>query len=384
MAHGTNTITAPVSMPGDIAAVLNIAGTDLQAICQSPAINMWAKWKPIAHATIGILSDSVRASNNYGIRNIPTWSNINKMKNFWLGIDQSSTNYPDCGIQPAYWDYNKPTSYFRLSDFSNAGKTAGYLHNAEPPIGKSMYSSYTIDSSGNLRINFNSAVNTDARTVQLGDLSYPRTLSKSIGNMYFGVMMRKSDGTTYAGTQTTTVSQIPTYGAYIDITGLTSAFNGTYTIFPFISADQFAFTSNLGQMTNGDFIALQEPEGIVVGSTATKVDINRLTAYRDTSSSTRLLYQESELQNDSYSVITVTIVYEVKNSSDTTIATITRTGINVPANSTISYSQALDLQSLSTLNAAAAVRATVTPTTGSYPVSTTAVCSVTSGPSPFD
>ena len=383
MSHGTNTISAPVSMPSDIAAVLNIAGTNLQEICQSPAINMWAKWKPIHYPQKEILSDSRRASQNYGIRNIPTWSNINKMINFWLGIDTTSTNEPDCGIQPAYWDYNKPTSYFRLSDFSNEGKTAGYLHNAEPPIGMSMYSSYTIDSSGNLRINYKQAVNTDSRAIQLGDLSYPRTLSHSVGNMYFGVVMRKSDGTTYAGTQTTTVSQIPTYGAYIDISGLTSAFNGTYTIFPFISADQFAFTSNLAQFTNGDFIALQEPEGIVVGSTATKVSITSLNAYRDTSASTRLLYQVIGLQNDTASTVTLSIVYEVKNSSDATIKTITKSGITISANGYMTYNEALDMESLSTLNSAYAVRATVTPTSGASPVSTTAVCSVTNGPSPY-
>ena len=383
MSHGTNAISAPVSMPGDISAVMQIAGTDLQAICQSYVINMWAKWKPIAYPQKETLSDSLRASLNYGIRNIPTWSNINKMKNFWYGIDTTSTNEPDCGIQPAYWDYNKPTSYFRLGDFSNAAKTVGYLHNAESPIGMSAEDSYIIDSSGNLRISYTYAVNNDARAIQLGDLTYPRTLSKSIGNMYFGVMMRKSDGTTYAVTQTTTVSQIPTYGTYIDIAGLTSAFNGSYQIFPFISADQISFTSDLGQLTDGDFIALQEPEGIVVGSTATKAAITNFNAYRDTSSSTRLLYQNIGLHNDSASHITVTIVYEVKNSADTTIATITRTGIQVNANSYLSYNQALDLQNLSTLNSASAIRATVTPTTGTTPVSTTAVCSVTDGPSPF-
>lgn len=370
-------------MPSDIAAVLNIAGTNLQEICQSPAINMWAKWKPIAYPQKETLSDSLRASLNYGIRNIPTWSNINKMKNFWYGIDTTSTNEPDCGIQPAYWDYNKPTSYFRLGDFSNAAKTAGYLHNAESPIGMSAEDSYTIDSSGNLRISYTYAVNNDARAIQLGDLTYPRTLSKSIGNMYFGVMMRKSDGTTYAVTQTTTVSQIPTYGTYIDIAGLTSAFNGSYQIFPFISADQISFTSDLGQLTDGDFIALQEPEGIVVGSTATKVSITSLNAYRDTSASTRLLYQVIVLHNETPSTVTLSIVYEVKNSSDATIKTITKSGITISANGYMTYNEALDMESLSTLNSAYAVRATVTPTSGASPVSTTAVCSVTNGPSPY-
>ena len=74
-------------------------------------------------------------------------------------------------------------------------------------------------------------------------------------------------------------------GAYVDINGLSSSFNGTYKVFPFISADQISFTSSLGGYTNGDFIALQEPETISVGSTIIRMSIleGSLNAYRDIS-----------------------------------------------------------------------------------------------------
>ena len=72
MSHQTNVINAPVTMPSDMAAVLRISGTDLQANCQAQQINMWAKYKPIQYSQVTQLSDSRRASLNYGLINIPT------------------------------------------------------------------------------------------------------------------------------------------------------------------------------------------------------------------------------------------------------------------------------------------------------------------------
>ena len=141
MAHGTTTIYAPVTMPTDFSAVMEIAGTDLQTNNMSGVINKWAKFKPIPYQAIGILTDAQRASRNYGLTNIPTWSNINKMSNFIFGIGDENTNAPDCGIQSIYWGYRTPiggaSEPFRLTDWSNAAKTLGYYHEAEAPVGAS-------------------------------------------------------------------------------------------------------------------------------------------------------------------------------------------------------------------------------------------------------
>ena len=132
MAHSTTVISAPVTMPADFSAVLGIAGTNLLDNNRSPFINKWAKFKPIPHSAIGILTDAQRASRNYGLTNIPTWSNINKMSNFIFGIGDENTNAPDCGIQSIYWGYRTPTGGssepYRLADWSNAAKTLGYYH----------------------------------------------------------------------------------------------------------------------------------------------------------------------------------------------------------------------------------------------------------------
>ena len=382
MAHGTNTISAPVTMPSDIAAVLQISGTNLQSICQSPAINMWAKYKPVQYSKVAQLTQAELESVNYGIYNIPTWSSIGKMANFWLGIDTSSTNAPDCGIQPSYWDYRRPSSYFRLSDFSNYAKTAGYLHNAEEPVGGTTASSFTINSQGTLRINYKSATNTDARAIQLSDLVYPQNIQSQIANFYFGVFLYNvNTGNKYAVTSNR-ISDLPTMGAWVDITGLTSSFNGTYKVFPFASSVQISFTSN--PQTTGSFVALHDWDEVGIGSTVTKLDILALNCYRDLNTSNRYLYQNINLVNNNAVDVTCNIAYEVFNSSGVQIgSTITKTGISVSAGASRVYSEPLLMDSSILLNQAASIRATVTPTTGSNPVSTYETCSVTDGPSPY-
>lgn len=127
MAHSSTVISAPVNMPTDLAAVLGISGTDLATACQSSAINMWAKYKPIAYPKVGIMNDSdfaadMGAGTSYRI----TW-----------GIKRiASYNYSDFEvngvIKTQVWTWNYPTggsgAPYRLADFN------GYYHRAVPPI----------------------------------------------------------------------------------------------------------------------------------------------------------------------------------------------------------------------------------------------------------
>ncbi len=127
MAHTSNTISAPVTMPADLSAVLGIAGTSLEANCKSSSVNIWAKYKPIAYPKVGIMTDSdfaadMGAGTSYRI----TW-----------GIKRiASYNYSDFEvngvINTQVWTWNYPTggsgAPYRLADFN------GYYHNAVPPI----------------------------------------------------------------------------------------------------------------------------------------------------------------------------------------------------------------------------------------------------------
>lgn len=388
MSTGTNIIYAPVTMPQDIAQILHISGTSLEAVCTSQAINMWAKFKPIEYNKKSMLTLAERASRNFGIINIPTWGNINKMANFWFSIDTSSTNAPDIGIQPIYWGYQKPTGYKRLSDFSEypiSSNRYGYFHEAEAQIGRSMYGEYTIDSQGNLRIIFNHG-GLDARTIRLDELTYP-TAGFNVGNMYFGCLLRKVGQNDFYAVTGPKISNVPSYGAYVDISGLTTAFNGEYEIFPMASADQIPFTSDTGQMTNGKWIALGEKETVGIGATIVRINIREqsFAAYRDTSQSTRNLFVNLTLVNDEYQgKLGANVVFDVFNSSGSVITTVTRsTTATIPAGGDYLMKTKIDMGSLSSLRSAFSVRAKATPDITGSTADTFALTTVTDGPSPY-
>lgn len=386
MSHGTAIIIPPVTMPSDFTAVLSIAGTDLGANNRASNINMWAKFKPIPYARIQILPDSTRASCNYGIINIPTWININKMANFWLGIDTTSTNAPDVGIQPIYWGYRTPTGGasepYRLTDWSNESGTYGYYHEAEQPVGGSVYTEYTIDSSGNLRLLFKNGAQ-DIRTIKLGELTYP-TAGFSINNMYFGVMMKKQGSSDVYAVTGPRISDLPSLGAYVDITGLSTDYNGIWDIFPMASADQIAFTKDLGQMTNGKFIAFNEKETVGIGATVVRMDVvpQTMYAYRDTSSSTRLLYTGLTIENVNSSQGSASVLFEVFDVNNNLLASNTVTVSGVSIGDWAHVVGNVDMGSLGNLRTAFSVRATVTPTNVTNYATSSDATTVSNGPSP--
>lgn len=379
MNYNNNLIKAPVVMPTDIAAVLGIDGTDLATLCVSDRINPWAKWKPIDYNTKGILTETMREAVNYGLVNIPTWINryANNMTNFVFGISRESANHPSVGDLPVYWGYQHPkggsNSPYRLSDFSNAAKTSGYYHDAQEPCGNSVSSEYTIGSNGNLTIAFRQGAIDDA-TIKLEELSIPGISSDSLGDMYFGVALYKqgtSPAVVYAGTRSTPISTQP-FETSLAITGLSSSFNGTYAIFPFLSSIPITFTNSLGQ-TRGHFIALHtEVEVVGIGATVSRMEIDRFAAYRDRSAEggTRNLFVSLSLENNSVSPsLSANAVFTVYSEDNTELTTVT-------SNVTVSYgNQKLierGIEMGTHLSSAYSVRVVVTPTNGTDPVETSA------------
>ena len=385
MAHGTNVIEAPVVMPQDIAAVLGISSFHLDIICTSPEINMWAKYKPIEY-NARIVNNTQRQSVNYGIINIPTWSNVNKMGLFWFGINTSATNAPDVGIKPIYWGYQRPSTYYRLTDFSEypiSPSKLGYFHGAEAPIGGSLYPEYSIESSGHLRINFKSATTYgNGRGIELGSLTYP-TAGYSVSNMYFGVMLRKVGQNDFWVKTEMQMNAIPLLGAYVDINGLTSSFNGEYEVFPFCSDQQISWTNQTGQMTNYKLIALNEKETIGIGTTVERINIatQSLSARIDTEQSTRLLYLNILLLNNEIAgPATPKITFEVFDVNSTRLTSVDRTNIGtITQGGSMQYSTSIDFGNLVSLRQAYSVRATVIPQNVANYAATTAVCNVVEG-----
>lgn len=230
MSHNNGKIAAPVSMPADVAAILNIPGTDLASVCTSQNINMWAKYKPVKYAEIGILTDAQRAYANYGIINIPSWGLVQHgtvvaMMNFWLQSYKIEDNAPDCGLVTDYWGYQRPTggaqSPYRLTDFVKS-TTLGYYHEAEPQIAPIENPTLEISPAGQLSIDYKNGAQSDM-TLKYSDLRLATGSQMSLAGYYFGVaLIRKADvsqssATRYVKTEMTATDAVE-LGSYVRTT----------------------------------------------------------------------------------------------------------------------------------------------------------------------
>ena len=97
---------------------------DLGRLCTHSNINKWAKYKPIHHSGLQILSESARTDRQgdgeyYGVKIRMDSMNMSSLHNVTFA-------------------YNRPkggaSSPYRLSDFINENGTAGYNHLAKPSV----------------------------------------------------------------------------------------------------------------------------------------------------------------------------------------------------------------------------------------------------------
>lgn len=97
---------------------------DLGRLCTHTNINKWAKYKPIHHSGLQILSESARTDRQgdgeyYGVKIRMDSMNMSSLHNVTFA-------------------YNRPkggaSSPYRLSDFINENGTAGYNHLAKPSV----------------------------------------------------------------------------------------------------------------------------------------------------------------------------------------------------------------------------------------------------------
>ena len=107
----------------DMAQISSRNTFDLGRLCTHTNINKWAKYKPIHHSGLQILSESARTDRQgdgeyYGVK-------------IRMDSDMSS-------LHNVTFAYNRPkggaSSPYRLSDFINEAGTAGYNHLAKPSV----------------------------------------------------------------------------------------------------------------------------------------------------------------------------------------------------------------------------------------------------------
>ena len=293
-------VQAPVKQ-SDIQGALGVSSSvnKWSQLCTHNNINKWAKYKPVSYNTPANLTVAQRQSVNYGITNIPVWSGngaVNKMGNFWFGVDTSDTNLPNCGrVQTGYWWYQRPTggasSPYRELDFNN------YKHDVQAPIGGSSQSTVYITAAGNLTIPFsgNGIGQSDGYTVPLSELSAGVTF----GNLYMSVMIRKTGTSTYyvasrnskwSDDNSTSVTRAVT-------AAIGNALAGACEVFPFLSTKKFeSFTSSLAQ-ENGPAVAMVSKSAVTVEIQYAQISVTRAVGYRDMTSQQKYVRVHLELSN---------------------------------------------------------------------------------------
>ena len=108
----------------DMAQISSRNTFDLGRLCTHSNINKWAKYKPIHHSGLQILSESARTDRQgdgeyYGVK---------------IRMDSMAMS----SLHNVTFAYNRPkggaSSPYRLSDFINEAGTAGYNHLAKPSV----------------------------------------------------------------------------------------------------------------------------------------------------------------------------------------------------------------------------------------------------------
>lgn len=241
-------ITKPVGIHA-VASALGVSSYDLGTLCQSA--NMWAKYKPLAHPTLGELSHADMRNAFYG---------FNMEEGFApIAMVTSPLDLPYNG-QENGWNYNKPGGLnlnepYRLLDFN------GYKSDARNPVENYEARTsliYDPDSPSTVNVaSFNANVDSTGASIELDDLKYIiRKLLESYyvtvpDNLYFGVILaqgKRFDPDTWTGRQEVSCSLpiVKSEGAYqigsvaFSTAGITATDEGIWTVIPFFSLEYIA------------------------------------------------------------------------------------------------------------------------------------------------
>lgn len=138
MAITDGKILLPISI-AEVAEVLGESTRDLGRLCASERINKFSRSKPINVTTYRAITDAERIKANNGLV-IPKYGSLASLREAVLSGSVA-------------WDYNRPSKYYRLTDF------AGYNHSAED---------WSLDYEGNAIFNSTVFVSTEDNRIYDG------------------------------------------------------------------------------------------------------------------------------------------------------------------------------------------------------------------------
>lgn len=373
----TGIITAPVSIY-DVQRAIGSSHVDLKTLATRTTIKKWARFRPIEYQPSGAnyyrgpLTESQRATVNYGIGNIPVWRSgktISNVVNFWLGLNTGTVNRPndyEASLPTSWWTMVLPSTVARLTDFVSTDNPTvkGYYNGAEPPIGQIASPSIVISANGNATIAYpmGLAGATAGLTITYSDLSV--MASHSYAEMYFGVVIVIGN-TIYLATQSNNVGPQPSssqaaventlwsMGASVHIkVGKTSGDIVTAQsakIFPVICASPMPWESTVISPVSASrqdtYIALQDSVTASVSIVYAGARIESFLAWKNVSQSNRLIYYSWTIKNDETDVTrSVDVKIEMLNSSGTVIGTSTTRTVTLQPGS-MQYNGSIDAQS---------------------------------------
>lgn len=148
MSNSGGVISAPVDVRGDIAAVLGVQSGDLGVLCTNAAVNKWSKRKPVEWSGKQSPGSQDLTALHYGL-------NLNPR----LVTDLLS------GYSGFYWDYTRPSTWFRTLDFD------GYKHNATRPSVNFYSGGFYTNRPSLVHFHFDS----DGSDITIADMEYPTT-----------------------------------------------------------------------------------------------------------------------------------------------------------------------------------------------------------------
>lgn len=123
-----------------INSALGTSYTDLASLCKASQINMWAKFKPIYHAGVGLLTNAQRQDNSHSVSGYAiSWGIMKPAVSSWSDYINTSNGVVKSGM----WGYDRPVggsaSPYRLADFAEVNNSGvatgnGYSQSAKCPI----------------------------------------------------------------------------------------------------------------------------------------------------------------------------------------------------------------------------------------------------------
>lgn len=218
-------ITAPVGF-FEMSNLLRVS-QNIQEICLASAINPFARYKPENINGFEIITEAQRKANKYGLTP------------FQLSSYSQAVNY--CNGSMNGWGYQKPTRYWRITDFLSEDGKNGYNHNAPSIVtdfrifGSEEATFTQSDSIGFVMSYFPSQWQEDAVTLDI---------LNDIGDCYVGVYARNTANNTYRRLTTST-----TIGSSGDLTNGSLIFPansftaGNWVAYPFLSSVRYATVS---------------------------------------------------------------------------------------------------------------------------------------------